>query len=53
MVDHILHGNGQSVLIAQHDHTEGVPDEDSVDAALVHDLCCGVVVSSKHRDLVT
>ena len=52
MVYHILHCDRKSVLIAEHNHSERVTDEDRIDSAFIHNFCCCVIVSGKHRDFV-
>ena len=51
VVDHVLHGDGEGVLVAEHDVAEGVADEDAVDAGLVLELGGGVVVCGQHAEL--
>ena len=44
VVQHLLHGDRQGVLVAQHDHAERVAHQHHVDAGLVDQARAGVVV---------
>ncbi len=44
VVKHLLHGDRQGVLVAQHDHAQRVAHQDDVDAGFVDQPCAGVVI---------
>ena len=50
VVQHLVHGDGQRVFVAEHDHGEGVADEDEVDAGFVDQAGGGVVVGGERGD---
>ena len=39
VVDHVLNGHGQGVLVTEHHVAQRVADEDAVDAGLILELC--------------
>mgnify|MGYP003296636322 CR=1 FL=1 len=51
VMDHVLHGDGDSAVIAQHDHAQRVADQNDLVIALVNDGSGGVVVSSDEGEL--
>ena len=52
VVQHLVHGHGHRVPVAQLDHPEAVADEDDVDARLVHALRLRERIGGDHRDLL-
>ena len=50
VVEHLVHGDGQRVLMPKDDHRERVADQDRVDAARFGQLGRRVVVGRDHRD---
>jgi hypothetical protein len=44
VVQHLVYGDGKGVFVAEHDHSEGVADEDEVDAGFVYKSGCRVIV---------
>ena len=48
MVDHVLDGDGQCVLIAQHDIAEGVAHQDHVNSCLINRLGSMKVIGCQH-----
>ena len=44
VVQHLLHGDGQSAVIAEHGHAQRVANENHVNAGLVHKTRGGIVV---------
>ncbi len=44
VMDHLVHGDWEGVVIAQDHHGQRVSDQDHVDAGLVHHPCGGIVV---------
>ncbi len=51
VVDHLVHGHGDRVLVPQDDHAQGVPDQDEVDPGLVQDRRRGEIVGRQADDL--
>ncbi len=51
VVDHLVHGHGHGVLVAQDDHAQGIADQDEIDAGLVQDLRRRVIVGRQADDL--
>ena len=52
MVNHLVHGYRQRILLAHHHHTETVADEQHVYLRLVHKQRGTVVVRGQHADLL-
>ena len=52
VMDHVFHCDRQGVFIAEHDHAEGIADEQHVDACFVHELGRRIVVGREHGNLV-
>ena len=52
VVDHVVEGDVRGVRIAEHDHAEGVADEDEIDAGFVHETRGRVIVGGECCDLV-
>ena len=50
VVQHLLHGDGQGVFVAQHHHAQRVADQDHVNAGFVHQPRAGVVVGGEAGD---
>ena len=50
MVQHLLHGNGQGIFIAQHHHGERVSHQDHVDSSLIQKARAGIVVGGQTSD---
>ena len=50
VMDHLVHGDGEGVVIAQHHHGQRVPDQDHIDAGFVHQPCGGIVVRRQGDD---
>ena len=50
VVQHLVYGDGEGVFVAQHDHGEGVANEDEVDAGFVDKARCRVVVCGERGD---
>ncbi len=50
VVQHLVHGHGQRVFVAEHDHGERVPDKNEIDAGLVDETRRRVIVGSESRD---
>ena len=50
MVNHVVNGYGESILIAKDDITERVSDENHVNTSLVNNTCRRIIVSRKHAD---
>src|SRR3990172_10328426 len=53
MVEHVLHGDGQGVGVAKNYHTQGITDQNSVDAGTVHRQGGGIVIGCKHSYRLT
>ncbi len=53
VMQHLVHGDGESVVIAKHGHANGVADENDVDASLIDQARCGVVVRCQGRNRLT
>ncbi len=47
---HLVHGDGECVVIAHDHHGQGISHQDEVDARLVHQPCGGVVVRGEGDD---
>ena len=50
VVQHLVHGDGEGVFVAEHDHGERVADQDQVDAGLVDQARGGIVVGGERGD---
>jgi len=50
MPDHVIHGNGQGAIVAQHGHAQAIPDENHVYASLLLHIGCWVVVAGQPGD---
>jgi len=50
VVEHLRHGNGQGIFIAQHHHAEGVADQNHVNASLIQQPRAGIVVGGQTSD---
>ena len=50
VVEHLVHGHGQRVGVAENDHGQRVADQDAVDARVVHRAGGGEVVRGDERD---
>ena len=50
--EHLVHGDGHRVVVAQLHHAEAVADEDDVDPRLVHALRLRERVGGDHGDLL-
>ena len=44
VMQHLLHGDGQSVFVAQHDHAQRIADQHHVDAGFVDQPRAGIVI---------
>ena len=53
MVRHVVDGDPQRVVVAEHDHRERVPDEDHVDPRFVDDARARRVVRGDHDERLT
>ena len=53
VVNHILHGNGDGILIAEHNHAQRVANQNGIYATFIHQLCCGIIISGQHSDFVS
>jgi len=47
---HLVHGDGEGVLVAEHDHAERVAYQHHVDAGFVYKARGGIVVRGERRD---
>ena len=47
VMQHLVHGDRQSVLVTQHGLGQRIADQDNVDTGLVHQARAGVVVGSE------
>jgi hypothetical protein len=50
VVQHLLHGDGQCILVTQYDHAKRIADQDHVDASFVHQARAGVIVGGQAGD---
>ena len=50
VVQHLVHGDGEGVVVAEDDHGERVADEEEVDAGFVDQARAGVVVGGERGD---
>ena len=50
VVQHLVHGDGKRVFVAEDHHGQRVADKDEVDAGLVHQARGGVVVGGERGD---
>ena len=48
MMQHILHGNCQRILITKADHTQRITDQNRVNASFINQLGCRIVVCREH-----
>jgi hypothetical protein len=53
MVEHVLHRDGQRVLIAQHHHPKRIADKDGIHTGLILCQRGGVIVGRQHTDRLT
>ena len=51
MMDHVFHGYGEGVFVTQNNITQGIADQDRIDAGLVDQLCGGIIVGGEHGEL--
>ena len=50
VVQHLVHGDGEGVFVAEDDHGERVADQDEVDAGFIHQARGCVVVRGERGD---
>ena len=50
VVEHLVHGDGESVFMAEDDHGERVADEEQVDSCIVDEAGTGVVIGGESGD---
>ena len=50
VVEHLVHGDGEGVFMAEDDHGERVADEEQVDSSFVDQAGAGVVVGGERGD---
>src|SRR5882724_9204876 len=49
-MDHLVEGYGQRAVVAEGDHSEGIANEDDVDARFVEEACSRIVVRGQADD---
>ena len=47
---HLVHGDGEGVVITHDHHRQRVPNQDEVDAGFIHQPCRGIVVGGQGHD---
>src|ERR1051326_8795757 len=52
MMFHVAEGYMRGVRVAEHDHAEGIPDEDERNSGLVEKACHWKIVSGERRDFL-
>jgi hypothetical protein len=50
VVQHLLHGDGQSAVITEHGHAQRIADENHVNAGLIYQARSGIVVGGQRSD---
>ncbi len=52
MVDHLIHGHRNRGFVAEHDHSQRVPNQNHVNPRAVHQKGGWIVVGGEHGDLL-
>jgi hypothetical protein len=53
MVQHVILCDRSGVGVTEHDHAQGVADEDEIDAGLINEAGAWVVISGEGGDFVS
>jgi len=53
VVDHLVHGHAEGIVVALNDRTQGIAHENGIYAALIEELRGGVIVRGENGDLVS